>query len=105
LNSIFVQLPEALGLSFSNSEELNKIIDNKLPNTLPQFVQEEVGVGGQSYEFYHRDILECVKALYGDPELADVLAYAPEEHYTGPDKKCQVFSEMNTGKWWWSRQV
>jgi hypothetical protein len=43
--------------------------------------------------------------LYGDPELAEVMAYAPEQHYTGPDKKCQVFSEMNTGKWWWNRQV
>ena len=32
------QLPEALGLSFSSSEDLNKIIDKKLPNGLPQFI-------------------------------------------------------------------
>ena len=31
--------------------------------------------------------------------------FTPEEHYTGPDKKCRMFSEMNSGRWWWSRQV
>ncbi|KAF9787519.1 hypothetical protein BJ322DRAFT_1003262 [Thelephora terrestris] len=97
-------LSRALGLSFSNSEELNKIIDKKLPNGLPQFVREEVEIAGEKYEFYHRDILECIRALYGDPEIAEFLVHAPEEHYTGPDKKCRIFSEMNSGKWWWTRQ-
>ncbi|KAF9778022.1 hypothetical protein BJ322DRAFT_1102226 [Thelephora terrestris] len=97
-------LSEALGLSFSNSEQLNNIIDKKLPNGLPQFIREEVEIAGQKYEFYHRDILECVRVLYGDPEIADVLVHAPEEHYTGPDKKCRVFSEMNSGRWWWTHQ-
>ena len=101
----FFQLPEALGLSFKSSEELNKIIDKKLPNGLPQFIREEVELGGQKYEFYHRDILQCVQVLYGDPELAECLAYAPEQHFTGPDKKSQIFSEMNSGRWWWTRQV
>jgi len=101
----FFQLPEALGLSFKSSEELNKIIDKKLPNGLPQFIREEVELGGQKYEFYHRDILQCVRVLYGDPELAECLAYAPEQHFTGPDKKSRIFSEMNSGRWWWTRQV
>ena len=101
----FFQLPEALGLSFKNSEELNKIIDKKLPNGLPQFVREEVEVGNQKYEFYHRDILQCVRVLFSDPELAECLAYAPEQHFTGPDKKSRIFSEMNSGRWWWTRQV
>ena len=56
----FFQLPEALGLSFSSAEELNKIIDKKLPNGLPQFFREEVELEGQKFEFYHRDILQCV---------------------------------------------
>ena len=92
-------------MSFSSSEELNKIIDKKLPNGLPQFIREEFELAGQKYEFYHRNILECVQALYGDPELAESLAHAPEKHYTGPDKKSRVFSEMNSGRWWWTRQV
>ena len=92
-------------MSFSSAEELNKIIDTKLPNGLPQFVREEIELAGQKYEFYRRDILQCVRALYGDPELAECLMYAPEKHYTGPDKKSRIFSEMNSGRWWWTRQV
>ena len=105
LNRTYFQLSEKLGLSFSSSDELNKIIDEKLPNGLPRFVREEVEIAGQTYEFYHRDILGCIRALYGDPELADFLVYAPEKHYTGADKKSRVFSEMNSGRWWWTRQV
>ena len=101
----FVQLAKALGLSFSSTQELNRIIDKKLPNGLPQFIREEVELAGQKYEFYHRDVLECVRALYGDPELAECLVHAPEKHYTGPDKRSRVFSEMNSGRWWWTRQV
>ena len=101
----FFQLANALGLSFSSAEELNKIIDKKLPNGLPQFIREEVELAGQKYEFYHRNILECIRVLYGDPELAECLAHAPEKHYTGPDKRSRIFSEMNSGRWWWIRQV
>ena len=57
------------------------------------------------YEFYHRDILQCIRALYGDPELAEFLIHTPEKHFTGPDKETRMYSEMHTGKWWWTRQV
>ncbi|KAF9790566.1 hypothetical protein BJ322DRAFT_999138 [Thelephora terrestris] len=98
-------LANKLGLSFSTADELNRVIDRKLSNRLPKFVQEELTLAGQTYEFYHRDIIQCIRALYGDPELAGLLAYVPEKHFTGPDKKTQIYSEMNTGKWWWTRQV
>lgn len=100
-----LKLVDALGLSFSSSEELNRIIDKKIPNGLPQFVREEVELDGHKYEFYHRDIIQCIRALYGDPELADFLVHAPEKWYTGPDKKVRIYSEMHTGHWWWTRQV
>lgn len=100
-----MQLVDKLGLSFSNTDELNRIIDGKLPNGLPKFVREEVTLAGHTYEFYHRDILQCVRALYGDPELAKFMAHAPEKHFTGPDKKTRIYLEMNSGKWWWTRQV
>lgn len=41
-----LQVIENLGLSFSSTEELNQIIDKKLPNGLPQFVWEEVTIAG-----------------------------------------------------------
>ena len=86
-------------------EELNQIIDKKLPNGLPQFVREEVTIAGQKYEFYHRDIIQCIRVLYGNPELAPFLAHAPEKRYTSANKKTRVYSEMHTGKWWWKLQV
>ncbi|KAF9789139.1 hypothetical protein BJ322DRAFT_1017868 [Thelephora terrestris] len=98
-------LTSALGLSYSSANELNRIIDQRLPSGLPEFVREEVTLAGQTYEFYHRDILQCVRALYGDPELAKFLLHALERHFTGPDKETQMYSEMHTGKWWWTRQV
>ena len=99
------QVVEKLGLLFSSSEELNQIIDKKLPNGLPQFVREEVEIAGQKFEFYHRDIIQCIRVLYGHPELAPFLAHAPEKHYTSSNKRTQIFSEMYTGKWWWNVQV
>ena len=51
LLSIISQLSELLGLSFSSSEELNKIINKKLPNGLPQFIREEVKVTGRHMSF------------------------------------------------------
>ena len=99
------KLVDALGLSFTSSEELNSIIDKKLPNGLPQFVREEVELGGHKYEFYHWDIIQCIRALYGDPELAEFLVHAPEQRYTGPDKKTRIYSEMHTGHWWSSEKV
>ncbi|KAF9777395.1 hypothetical protein BJ322DRAFT_1102350 [Thelephora terrestris] len=98
-------LASALGLSYSSANELNQIIDRKLPSGLPEFVREEVTLAGQTYEFYHRDILQCIRTLYGDPELANFLVHAPERHFTGPDKETRMYSEMHTGKWWWTRQV
>ena len=62
-------------------------------------------ISDQKYEFYHRDIIQCIKVLYGNPELAPFLAHSPEKHYTAPDKKSRIYSEMHTGKWWWKVQV
>ena len=101
----FIKLPEALGLSFSSANDLNAIIDKKLPDGLPKFHREEVTLAGKTYEFYHRDIIQCIRVLYGDPELAEFLIHAPEKHFTGLDKKTRIYSEMHTGNWWWTRQV
>ena len=54
---MFIKLARTLGLSFSSADDLNTIINKKLPDGLPKFVQEEVTLSGQTYEFYHRDII------------------------------------------------
>jgi hypothetical protein len=99
-----IQIQDRLQLSYKNSRELNKIIDTKLPGR-PRFICEEVTVAGCTYEIYRRDIIECIKALFGDPEFAQHLIFAPERHYTDRSKTVRVYHEMHTGDWWWKTQV
>lgn len=54
---------------------------------------------------WHRDILECIKALISDPEFVDKLKLVPERHYSDMDRTDRVYSDIHTGKWWWKVQV
>ncbi|KAJ7882986.1 hypothetical protein B0H14DRAFT_2565065 [Mycena olivaceomarginata] len=91
---------EALGLSYSNSVQLNAIIDAKLPGR-PKFTRSEVVVGGEAFELYSRNIIECVRALFGDTDFAPYLFVV---HYADQDKTIRLYHNMHTGKWWWSTQ-
>ncbi|KAI0039026.1 hypothetical protein FA95DRAFT_1504736 [Auriscalpium vulgare] len=94
---------DALDLPFKNANELNSIIDNQLPRR-PAFKHDRIEVGGEKFDFYYRDALECIKALYGDPEFAPYMAFAPERHYSDADQTIRVYNQMHTGKWWWRVQ-
>ncbi|KAF8958080.1 hypothetical protein BDZ97DRAFT_1906593 [Flammula alnicola] len=85
---------DALGLSYKNSLELNKKIDDHLPGR-PKFHRHEVVVQGEAMELYSRDVMECIQALWGDPDFAGELIFQPERHYADDDE---------TGKWWWKTQ-
>ncbi|KAH8980428.1 hypothetical protein EDB86DRAFT_3236727 [Lactarius hatsudake] len=65
----------------------------------------DMTIAGYTLEFYFRDILECIQTLYGDPEFARDLVFAPERHYTNHERKCRVYSVMHTGDWWWAVQT
>ncbi|KAJ3998439.1 hypothetical protein F5050DRAFT_1798464 [Lentinula boryana] len=95
---------EKLGLSFRNANELNAIIDTKLPTLRPPFQRQEVIVQGEAFEVYFRDILECTKALFGEAEFAEYLKFAPERHFENNECKEQLYHDMHTGSWWWSTQ-
>ncbi|KAJ7703809.1 hypothetical protein B0H14DRAFT_3099824 [Mycena olivaceomarginata] len=94
----------SLDLSYGNSVQLNKIID-ELPTARPKFERSEVVVNGEVYHLYSRDILECVRALWGDTDFAPYLFVAPERHYIDKDKTIRMYYNMHTGKWWWSTQA
>ncbi|KAJ7897902.1 hypothetical protein B0H14DRAFT_3581502 [Mycena olivaceomarginata] len=94
---------QMLGLSYQNSVELNSIIDGKLPGR-PKFTRSEVVVAGEVFELYSRDIIECIKALFGDTEFAPYLLVVPERHYADKDQTIRLYHNMHTGKWWWSTQ-
>ena len=38
-------------------------------------------MGNEMLQFHFRDVLECIRAIYGDPEFAQDLIFAPERHY------------------------
>lgn len=94
---------ERLDLSYKNSRELNVIIDKQLPGR-PTFCREQIIVAGEAFDIYYRDVLECIKALYGDTDFVDYLAFAPERHYTDDNEMVRLYSDMHTGKWWWNTQ-
>lgn len=95
---------DTLGLSYKNSKELNKIID-ALPARRPKFKREDIVIAGETFEVYHRDVLECVRTLFGDPEFTPHLVFKPERHYADEDRTVRMYSDMHTGKWWWATQV
>ena len=99
-----LKVVEALGLSYRTADELNTIIDKKLPG-YPSFKSSVIKIGGENLQFHYRDILGCIRAIYGNPEFAHDLVFAPERHYLDSEQTCRVYSEMHTGDWWWSVQV
>ena len=56
-------------------------------------------------EFYCRNIIECLRVLWGDPDFVEDLIFEPEHHYSDDDEVMHLFHEMETGKWWWRVQV
>ncbi|KAJ7707200.1 hypothetical protein B0H14DRAFT_3643699, partial [Mycena olivaceomarginata] len=94
---------ESLDLSYGTSVQLNKIIDDKLPSR-PKFTRSEVVINGEVFTLYSRDILECVRALWGETDFAPYLFVVPEKHYIDKGKTIRMYHNMHTGKWWWSTQ-
>ena len=100
-----MQVVEKLGLSYKNANELNKIIDQRLPNR-PRFQRHELKIGGETVTIYSCDILQCIQALYSNHDFAAQLIHKPERHYEQlGNEKFQVFHDMHTGSWWWEIQV
>ncbi|KAF8327524.1 hypothetical protein F5887DRAFT_898668 [Amanita rubescens] len=96
---------EKLGLSYKNARELNKIIDRGLPGR-PRFRRHDIRVGSETVVMYSRDIMECIKTLYGNPEFAAHLIHKPERHYRQfGDERTRIYHDMHTGAWWWEMQT
>jgi hypothetical protein len=99
-----LQVADILGLSFHTVKELNALIDDNLPGR-PTFRRKEVLIAGERLEFYCRDALESIRSLFGDPQFANELVFAPERHYTNHERKSRLYHEMYTCDWWWMIQV
>ena len=88
-------MKQKLGLSYGSTEELNRIIDTRLHGRTPRFKRAKVEMAGESFDLYFRDILECVRALYGNPEFARYLVFEPEKVYSQGNHERLYCSEMN----------
>ncbi|KAG2349791.1 hypothetical protein BDR05DRAFT_972736 [Suillus weaverae] len=89
---------ESLGLSFKNTKELNAIIDHELPTGCLKFKHKQIIVTREAFNVYYHDVIKCVKALYGDPNFAEHLTFALEQHYADEDQTTCLFHDMHTGK-------
>lgn len=94
------QITRILGLSYKNSRKLDQLINEQIPASLPCFQQHEILVANEAFEVWARNILECIKALYNDPEFAPLLLLVPKRHYTNADKTVRMYFDMHTGNWW-----
>lgn len=84
-------------------------MDKVLPPR-PEFKRRTYELGGEKLELYYRNSLEVVSELFGRPDFATSLVFAPEKHWKvkiGADGpvKTRAYSDMHTGKWWWGMQV
>ncbi|KAH9021552.1 hypothetical protein EDB85DRAFT_2075544 [Lactarius pseudohatsudake] len=84
--------------------ELNHLVDSHLPGR-PPFQRKEVLVGDEVCEVFYRDIIQCIRALFGDPDLAPYLIFAPEKHYIDDERIEWMYHDMHTGSWWWTTQA
>jgi Plavaka transposase len=80
------------------------MIDRELPGR-PQFERTEVIIGDETLEFYSRDVLSCIRGLFGDPSFMHDLVFCPEQVYTNPEQTEHIYNEIHTGDWWWAVQV
>ncbi|KZT59448.1 hypothetical protein CALCODRAFT_536682 [Calocera cornea HHB12733] len=83
------------------------LIDSALPVSKLRWTRTEFGLADteDTAVMWHRDVMEVVTALVGDPRFTAHLRFAPERHYIDDKKEYRLLSEMWTGNWWWRTQV
>lgn len=98
------QVTGKLGLLYTTANELNRIIDTELPGH-PSFKTQNLIIGEENLTLYYQDMIQCIRAIYGDPEFMEQLILAPECHCTDHEHNFRVYSKMHMGDWWWAVQV
>jgi hypothetical protein len=44
-----------------------------------------MAIGGEVFTFYYREIIPCLRVLFGDPGFQHDLIFTPERHFTNED--------------------
>ncbi len=99
---------DKLGLSFANTRGLHQVIE-KIPERAGRWqlskLHFEDDITGEVHYVRHRNPVEAVKCLWGDPELSKHLVYRPKKVFSGPEKNHRIYNELWTGDWWHNVQV
>ena len=66
-----------MGTLYKNANELNKKIDS-LPTHRPKFKRRKVEHAGETHKFFSRDIIGCIKELFGHHDFVPHLKFKPE---------------------------
>jgi Plavaka transposase len=98
ITNSWTKIVDKLCLSYHSVKALHDVIDNELPGR-PPFQCKELVIGDERLDFYCRDVLECIRSLYGDPNFAQAMAFAPEHHYTSSVRTSHIYNELYTGDW------
>ena len=59
----------------------------------------------ETLELWHRDPIECIAELLGNPYFRGKQQYAPRHVFRNKDGTNWEFGEMWTADWWWEIQV
>ncbi|VDB87450.1 unnamed protein product [Peniophora sp. CBMAI 1063] len=98
-------LADTLDLQYRSNRDLNKLVDKGLP-ARSDFIRKTKRVGGVKHVLYMRDSLAVLRELYGRPDFAMDMVFAPEKHYMlVDDTEERRWSDMHTGRWWWNLQA
>jgi len=98
---------EKLGLSFENTRDLHKIIDD-IPECAGKWTVKHLAFHDRPEEKHiirHRNVIDAIRCLWGDPSLSKHMVYAPKKIFSDSTRKKRVYSEMWSGSWWHVVQV
>ncbi|KAJ3765099.1 hypothetical protein FB446DRAFT_655726 [Lentinula raphanica] len=103
------QVKEKLGLTFNNAKSMLDKLES-IPEHCGPWMTKKLSFKdrpGEEFLIYHRDPIEAVKALWGDPALAGDLVYKPAKLFRNSDQSedNRIFSEMWTASFWNAAQA
>lgn len=94
--------PATMEIGFKSGYTLHKLLDQMVQT--PSWDRGEVDFRLQKgVEFFLRDIILSIRYLVSQPAFSSHMTWEPvrAKAYDGS----RVYSELNTGDWWWEKQV
>ncbi|KAI1785454.1 hypothetical protein LXA43DRAFT_976229 [Ganoderma leucocontextum] len=101
----FLHIPgvrESLGLSYETVRAMLELIES-VPERAGQWYLKRLSFQDcpdQKFTIRHRNVLDAIRSLWGDPALAKYLVYKPRHVFADATKQKRIYSEMCTGNWW-----